>query len=128
MSRSAAPGWKSIDGGTMTGTDVLRGTPTNMAHLQGVSYQVEWTGTAVGTLTFWVSNKEQPALATDADWTDITALIVPAVVSPAGTASATAGNVYVDIPGIGALWVRPKYVNASSTGALTITAFGKGQS
>lgn len=114
-----AGGAGDTEGVDVSGVTVFRGTPMLISRLANCSYQFLWTGTPTGTFTIQVSNKPNPDLATDTDWTTLT--LATAITQPAGSAS----NDFVDLSGLPALWVRPRYVNAASTGKIFAFSAGK---
>lgn len=109
--------WNAL---AVTGTNTYRGGKSSMKLLGKGSYQFLWTGTPTGTLTIQVSNKPTPDDATDTDWTTLTLAV--AITQPAGAA----GSEFVGLDGLEALWVRPRYVNASGSGAVVAWFTGKG--
>lgn len=112
---------KVIDAGVMTGTTVLLGEITDLALLDNVSYEVNWTGTPTGTLTFECSNSYERTANPSALFFALTFPTAPA--SPAGSANTGYG---IDLNQVPFRYIRPRYVNASSTGVLNIWIFGKG--
>lgn len=62
----------SNDGVAVTGTGTYYSTPLNLQRATGLSVQLFWEGTPTGTLTHWVSNKDQPNEASDRDWVQYT--------------------------------------------------------
>lgn len=101
-----------LEGVDVSSTTTYRGTPTDIRNWTSISYDLSWTGTPTGTFTVWVTNKDVPDLTSDADWKQLS--LTTAITQPAGTAS---GDI-VDITDIPYKWIRPKYVNASSTGRI----------
>ncbi len=84
-----------------------------LGHLNGDGYGAHfwWTGTPTGTLTCWISDKEQPDRTSDADWVQDSGF---SPTNPAGSASAF----HDDVENTRARWKRFKYVNASGSGVL----------
>lgn len=107
------------NGVAVSGTTTYYGDVTDVSAILNPSYHLEWTGTPTGVFTIWGSNKENPNLANDNDWFSPT-LAVP-IVQPAGSASKD----FVDLSGWPFRKVRPKYVNASSTGVINAHVAGK---
>lgn len=101
----AAP---SKNGVAVSSTNTAYSTPWSYATF---GLHLEWTGTPTGVLTFWMSDKEQPDLTSDADWVQDTGF---APTNPAGSA----GKMRDDVANANARWKRIKYVNASGSGTL----------
>lgn len=115
--------WTPISGGTMTGTSVITGTPMHIFGCSRLSFQVIWTGTAVGTMTFQISNYPgdmfpNGTLTTAATWTTLTNPSSFTALQPAGTA----GSSDFSFADLAQKWIRPIYTNSSSTGTLTVYA------
>lgn len=89
------------------------------SHATSKAYHFSWTGTPVGTLTMWESDKESPILTTDADWKQYTDA---PITNPAGAAA----SFRMEVNGRSARWTRFKYVNASSSGVLFGRATSQG--
>jgi hypothetical protein len=118
-----------ITDGVMTGTSVITGLAFELKGRSHVSYQIVWTSTATGTMNFQVTNHPMPWLTatggtptalntgvanTAATWTTLTNPSAFTALQPAGTA----GNSEFGFADLGALWIRPKYTNATNTGVL----------
>jgi hypothetical protein len=106
----------------MTGTAVLTGTPFNIFTFTRVSFQVIWTGTAVGVMTFQVSNfpgeifTAAGAIKSGVTFTTLTNPSAFTALQPGGTA----GSSDFSFADMAQRWIRPIYTNTSSTGVLTI--------
>lgn len=82
-------------------------------------FHIETTGTLTAALTFWVSGKPNPDVASDADWVQDTSF---AITSPAGATT----KAYYHLGNNGARFMRFKSVTASGTGNLKGWAVRKG--
>lgn len=76
-----------------------------------LGFTLQTTGTLTGTFTLWLSDKDHPSLADDADWVQAAG---PTFTNPAGSTT----KVKYGIEGLEFAWARVKYVNASGTGNL----------
>lgn len=97
-------------GANVTGTTTYYGNPVGGSGA-GQSIHLRWTGTPTGTFTLWYSNKKDPDLTTDTDWTQDTS---STLANPAGAA----GSTFMDTFNSNANLRRVKYVNASGAGYL----------
>lgn len=95
------------------------GTPTNIEFADNVGIQVSWTGSnPIGVVGVNISldyDKRFPAQAT---WTVLKQPdgVTPVTLTPAGTA----GNGYMDLNQLSAMWVQVSYTTAGgSVGNLT---------
>lgn len=70
------------------------------------------TGTLSGTFTLWYSDKENPDVSTDGDWTQDPTW---APTNPAGAAT----NVAYNVSGLRKKWARVKYVHSAGAGDLS---------
>ncbi len=78
-----------------------------------------WTGTLNGTLTLWASNKPEPKLSDDTEWTQVT---LPSGMSgPNGSA----GSNFCDVGNSGARAYRLKFVYSAGSGDLSGWSHGK---
>lgn len=93
--------------GVMTGTSTIYSQILELSKMDNVGLEVTWTGTAVGTLTVNVSNS-------GINFYPLT--FNPALTQPAGVA----GGYAIDLNQIPFKYIMLKYINASSTGTLTI--------
>lgn len=80
-------------------------------HASGWRAHFQWTGDPTGTITLWYSDKPDPSLADDSDWTQDSGF---SPTNPAGSAS----KFGTDQTGKHARLKRFKYVNASGSGTL----------
>ena len=105
----------AINAGSMTGTSVLTSTamPTKVGTQVGI--QATWTGAAVGTFAFQVSNDG------GANWATIT--LDKTLTNPNNNAGTTAGQLSV----CPYEQVRLIYTNSSSTGTLDVWISVKGE-
>lgn len=97
---------------TMTGTTVLTSPTINVSinnASKGVSVQLTWTSTPVGTFALFGSND-----VTNLGWVDVTSLFSPLPTNPAGAAGSWLGvGSY-----FGFKYFKVTYTNSSSTGTL----------
>lgn len=102
----------SVVGAAMTSTNTVYSDVWTGLAADGYGLTLTWTGTPTGTFTLWMTDKPNPSLADDSDWTqDVT--FTPT--NPAGSA----GKFRDDASNAKAWRKRIKYVNASGTGTLT---------
>lgn len=109
---------KLLNAATMTGTTTVNSTPFNVQNLDNIGLMVKWTGSAVGTISV------QGTLdATDntTNWVDL--VFDPVLTQPNNNASST--PYLIRLNQIPYPYIRIHYVNASSTGALTVWISGK---
>jgi hypothetical protein len=102
----------------MTGTNLLTGY-VNMAVLDNLTFEPIWTGTPTGTFAVADSDSYDPVSNPGATFNTVTPS--PALVNPTGAA----GQGIYAITKRGK-WVRWQYTNSSSTGSLSVRAFGVG--
>jgi hypothetical protein len=96
----------------VTGTDTYYSTAFQVPQgQQSLSVQTFNTGDASGTTTPQVSNKPDPALASDSDWTTLPSVTVPGPDGSAGNGAVSFSCPY--------RWFRIKYVNSSGSGNLS---------
>lgn len=92
------------------------GAATNIAYLDNVMIQLNWSGAPVGTFAVEISNDYQQDaqgnVVNAGNWHVLT--VSPALAAPAGSASST----YTLISNLGAPWIRVVYTRTSGTGAL----------
>lgn len=91
----------------MTGTSTIYSQIINIARMDNIGLEVTWTSTAVGTFSVMVSNSGLSFYALTFD---------PVLTQPAGAA----GGYAVNLNQIPFRWMMLQYVNASSTGTLTV--------
>lgn len=104
----------------------ITSTPTNIQYLPGLSYDVSWTGSPVGTFSIQVSNTYQQAsngaVLQAGNWSTLpTSSFQGTYPIPAGSA----GNGFFDLVGTEAVWVRIVYNATSGTGNLTVVPSAK---
>lgn len=101
--------------GTSTANGVVVSAPIRLSpHVSFYSWHVEWTstGTVTGTLTVEVSNKEDPAAATNADW------VAPQNNTFPANVASNDSSTYEDFHQSGAKWMRLKYTaNSGANGS-----------
>ena len=94
--------------------------------LSGISYDVSWTGSPVGTFSVQVSNSytQNPdgSVANAGNWTTIPSSgFIGTLPAPSGSA----GNGFIDVVGTEAAAVRLVYTAVSGSGNLTVYPAGK---
>lgn len=103
------------------GADVTSAV-TNIQMLDNIGFQVVWTGTPVGSFDVQVSlnytQDEWGNVSNAGDWSSIG-------LTPAPSASGSAGSAYIDINQISAPWIRLVYTRTSGTGTLQGYITGK---
>ena len=82
-------------------------------------FDFRWTGTPNGTLEFFSADIEDPSIADDTDWHDMS----ETVSSPGGSASGSRHR----LTNVAHRWLMLKYAPASGTGTLTAKATLKGR-
>jgi hypothetical protein len=97
--------------GAMTGTSTITGEAYDVGSLEGFAFQPVWTGTPTGTFTILAS----------LDGVNFDSIGASIPQNPAGSA----GNTYIPIYASCAKYLKLSYTNASGTGTLTCTVFGK---
>lgn len=94
---------------SMTGTAVRYSQIIDVAKMDSLGLELDWTGTAIGAFVVYAS-------VSGASWYDITALfLTPVISNPSGSNSGTLGG-YKQYE---YKYFLVKYTNASSTGTLT---------
>lgn len=95
---------------------------TNIQFLDNIAYQVNFTGTPVGTFSVEVSvdhaQDSQGNVTVTGTWNALT-------LSPTPAASGAAGSAYIDLNQLSAAYVRIKYTRTSGTGTLNGYITGK---
>lgn len=104
----------------------ITGPATNINQLPGISYDLVWTGTPVGTFQVQVSNTYQQdsqgnQLAVGHWETLPTSSFTGTYPVPAGSS----GSGFLDVVGTEAAWVRLTYTASSGTGTLTVVPAAK---
>lgn len=87
---------------------------TNIQYMDDVVYQIQWTGTPVGTFTVQVSEDYQQSGGTVLNagtWTTLT-------LSSAITAAGSADQAILDLNQLPYSWIRLVYTRTSGTGTL----------
>lgn len=113
-----------INGASMATS--ITGPATIIQMLPGISYDIAWTGTPVGTLQVQVSNTYQQnsdgSVKVAGNWSTLPPSSFSGTYPiPAGSP----GNGFLDVVGTEAYAVRLTYTAASGTGSLTVVAAGK---
>jgi hypothetical protein len=123
----------SIVAGSMSGTNTLTSSVTDVQWLDDIGYQFVWTGSPTGNISIEVSADYAPGgpvgsgPANAGNWTPLT-------LSYWNGASFTTSNsiptsvgspVYIDLTLLSAPWIRAKYTNVSGSGTLTATITAK---
>jgi hypothetical protein len=101
-----------ITNGVMNGTATLLSPATSIKNLDNIGLQIDWTSTAVGTISVLCS-------IDGVTYHDLT--FSPLLTQPAGTA----GGYLISLGQLPYLWIKAKYINTSSTGVLNISICGK---
>ncbi len=108
-----------IDAASM-GADIT-GPVTIIQMLPGISYDISWSGSPVGTFQVQVSNSYSKDAAGNVknagNWTTLPTASFSGTY-PAATGSA--GNGFLDVVGTEAYAIRLKYTRTSGTGNLTV--------
>jgi hypothetical protein len=103
-------------------TSTVTSLPTNLQQLDGVSYDISWTGSPVGTFSVQISNTYQQnpdgSVANAGDWNNI-------VLSTTPTASGSPGSAFINAALLRGLWVRLQYTPSSSDGILNAVMYAK---
>lgn len=104
----------------------ITSSPTNINRLPGLSYDIIWTGSPVGTFQVQVSNtySQNPdgTVHNAGNWNTLpTASFTGTYPVPAGSG----GNGFLDVVGTEAAWCRLVYTRTSGTGALTVVPAAK---
>lgn len=121
-----------IQAGVMAGTTVIGPVVTDVRDVDGIGYDITWTGAAVGAIKVEVSNSYVPNLTIGAaapiragNWTDVTSLLTPAITQPNNNARTIFVGLAHTLSVMEAKFVRISYTNASSTGVLDVWMHGK---
>lgn len=89
---------------------------TNIAYLDNIGVQFNFTGAPVGTFQIEVSadyqQDTQGVVTNTGTW-------IPLTLSPAPAANASASAIYVDLNQLSAPWVRTSYTVTSGSGVLS---------
>lgn len=79
-----------------------------------LAIQYDWTGDLATAVTLWASNHDDPTVADDTDWVDVSADVT--LTAPAGVA----GKFMVQVGNANARWYRLKFVRSGGSGTLTV--------
>lgn len=104
----------------------INGPATVIQRLPGISYDISWTGSPVGTFSVEVSNTvvlgPNGSVIQAGNWYVIpSAALVGSLPVPSGSP----GNGFIDVIGTEAYAVRIIYTATSGTGSLTVVAAAK---
>lgn len=108
------------DGLAVTGANTYYSKPISCLGSDGFGMTIRWTGTPTGTFTVWRTDRRDPDLATDTDWTQdpdfngvgVGTLATGGIAGIKSFSNAIAKN-----------WKwRIKYVNTSGTGVVFVDA------
>jgi len=101
---------KVIDAASMAAS--ITSAPTQIAFLDNIYYQVEWSGTSpVGSMSVEVSSSYDQRLGTGS-WDAVVLPVTPSI-------AANTGSISIDLNQLGAPWVRLVYTRTSGTGTMT---------
>lgn len=114
--------WSSNTGLPVNGDMSQASITSNPVNLDGThkcSFQLQYSGTPTGTISFEVSNDADPAASVTGNWDALdSTLFSPALTQPAGAA----GTMPVNLTDIQFEWIRVKYTRTGSSGTLTGTS------
>jgi hypothetical protein len=102
-----------VSAGTMSSTDTIYSQIVDVSKMDNIGLDVSWTGTPTGTLSVTVSNTGLPTFSA--------LTFSPALAQPSGSA----GYMTIDLNQLPYKYICLKYVNASGSGSLSITAQNK---
>jgi hypothetical protein len=102
----------------MTGTSVITSPITEIRGFDNIFYDIQFSGSPVGTFSVQVSSSYDPI-------TNPNAIFIPLVLSPAPVASGSSGVIGIDINQEGAQWIKLVYTNSSGSGTLDAYVSGK---
>lgn len=93
----------------------ITSNPTNIAYMDNIVVQLNFTGTPVGTFEIQVSidyeQDDQGNVLNTGNWTAL-------ALSPNPAAAGSAATIFLDLNQMGSMWVRVKYTRTSGTGTL----------
>jgi hypothetical protein len=120
MRKSNLLSFQSLSSVSMTSN--ITSSATNIAYLDNIGVQFNFTGAPVGTFKIEVStdyNEDtQKNIINPGSWTPLT-------LSPAPTAAASASTIYIDMNQLSAPWIRSGYTASSGSGVLSAFVTGK---
>lgn len=97
-------------------TSNVTSSATNIAYLDNVGVQFNYTGSAIGSFSVQVSidyaQDNQGVITNAGTW-------IPLTLSPTPSANAVAGSIYIDLNQLSAPWIRTAYVANSGTGVMS---------
>lgn len=102
----------------MSGTSTLTSQITEIRGFDNIAYEVDFSGTPIGTFTVEVSNSYDPI-------TNPNATFVVLVLSPTPVASGSSGVIGIDINQSGFKYIKLTYTNTSGSGVLQAYISGK---
>lgn len=111
-SKKTLPVYYSFQAQAVSSTTTYTSPSSFIGNLDNIGVQVKFVGTQTGTFSVQVSND-------DTDFDDLT--FSPALSQPAGSNL----SYVIDLNQLPWPYLRFKYVNASGSGALTVSIYGK---
>lgn len=113
--------YRTITDGNM-GSATLTSLVTNIQRLDNIGIQINFAGTPTGTFDVQVSadyaQDEFGNVTNVGNWISLD-------LTPSPAASGSASQIYIDIAGLSAPWIRVKYTRTSGTGTLNTYVTGK---
>jgi hypothetical protein len=104
----------------------INGPATVIQRLPGISYDISWTGTPVGTFSVQVSNTvvigPEGSVIVAGNWYTLPATLLTGTLPVAAGAP---GNGLIEVIGTESYAIRLSYTAASGTGTLTVVACAK---
>jgi len=109
-------------------TSTTVGEASNINMISAIGYTITWGSGASGTFTVEVSNDYVPPGKGVVPFPPNTGTWVPITLSTTVATTGTAGSAYIDVVGISAAWIRPRFTNTSGSGGTwSATVAGKVQ-
>lgn len=109
--KKTLPTYKIFNAQAVSSTTSYNSLTTNITNLDNISLQIDWTGTNAGSFDVLVSNDDQT----------FHSLNVPNL----PTASGSSGGFIINLNQVGQPYIKLSYTNASGSGVLTASIFGK---
>lgn len=110
-----------ITNGQTTGASIT-GPWVRIQPQQGFSFQLKWTGTTTGTMTFEVSNDDNPNSQAAIMGKSLLPTAFPAAGNPAGAA----GDYPFDFGPLTYRWIRYVFTRSAGTGLMYAAICGNG--
>lgn len=85
----------------------------SMRGRNALALMYRWNGTLAATATLWASNLDNPDIANDTDWIQVTDVALTSPAGSAGSFGQTIGNAHFR-------WYRLKFVRSAGSGDLEI--------